>query len=142
MADRVIEDLEDDECLALIAGGGIGRIAYTSRFGPAVLPVNYVWRDGAVVFRTAAHGPLDEDLRTGIANADYRVAFEIDDIDLAAQQGWSVLIQGPAHHLTGTEEDAVRKTGVESWAPGSRELFVRIVPSRITGRRVGPATAT
>ena len=139
MADRVIEELDEDQCLALIAGGGIGRIAYTSRFGPAVLPVNYVWRDGAVVFRTAAHGPLDEDLRTGIANADYRVAFEIDDIDLAAQQGWSVLIQGPAHHLTGTEEDAVRKTGVESWAPGNRELFVRIVPSRITGRRVGPA---
>ena len=139
MADRVIEDLEDDECLALIAGGGIGRIAYTSRFGPAVLPVNYVWRDGAVVFRTAANGPLDEDLRTGIANADYKVAFEIDSIDQAAQQGWSVLIQGPAHHVTGAEEDAARETGVESWAPGDRELFVRIVPSRVTGRRVGPA---
>jgi len=139
MADRVIEDLEDDECLALIAGGGIGRIAYTSRFGTAVLPVNYVWRDGAVVFRTAANGPLDEDLRTGIANADYKVAFEIDSIDQAAQQGWSVLIQGPAHHVTGAEEDAARETGVESWAPGDRELFVRIVPSRITGRRVGRA---
>jgi hypothetical protein len=91
------------------------------------------------VFRTAANGPLDEDLRTGITDADYKVAFEIDSIDMATQQGWSVLIQGPAHHVTGTEEDAVRRTGVEPWAPGPRELFVRIVPSRITGRRVGPA---
>jgi nitroimidazol reductase NimA-like FMN-containing flavoprotein (pyridoxamine 5'-phosphate oxidase superfamily) len=139
MADRVIEDLDEDQCLALIGGGGIGRIAYTSRFGPAVLPVNYVWRDGAVVFRTAANGPLDEDLRTGIANADYKVAFEIDSIDQAARHGWSVLIQGPAHHVTGAEEDAARQTGVEPWAPGDRELFVRIVPSRVTGRRVGPA---
>ena len=139
MPDRVIEELDEGECLKLIAGGGIGRIAYTSRFGPAVLPVNYVWRDGAVVFRTAENSPLDEDLRTGIANADYRVAFEIDSIDPAARQGWSVLIQGPAHHVTGTAEEAVRQTGVESWAPGDRELFVRIVPSRITGRRVGPA---
>ena len=139
MADRVIEELDEDQCLALIAGGGIGRIAYTSRFGPAVLPVNYVWRDGAVVFRTAENSPLDEDLRTGIANADYRVAFEIDNIDPAARQGWSVLIQGPAHHVTGAEEDAARETGVEPWAPGDRELFVRIVPSRVTGRRVGPA---
>jgi nitroimidazol reductase NimA-like FMN-containing flavoprotein (pyridoxamine 5'-phosphate oxidase superfamily) len=139
MADRVIEELDEDECLKLISGGGIGRIAYTSRFGPAVLPVNYVWRDGAVVFRTAANGPLDEDLRTGITNADYRVAFEIDSIDAAARHGWSVLIQGPAHHVTGAEEDAARQTGVESWAPGDRELFVRIVPSRITGRRVGRA---
>src|SRR6185437_8129784 len=84
MADRVIEELSEDQCLNLISGGGIGRIAYTGRFGPAVLPVNYVLQDGAVVFRTAAHGPLDEDLRTGITDADYKVAFEIDSIDLAS----------------------------------------------------------
>jgi nitroimidazol reductase NimA-like FMN-containing flavoprotein (pyridoxamine 5'-phosphate oxidase superfamily) len=139
MANRVIEELDEDQCLSLIAGGGIGRIAYASRFGPAVLPVNYALQDGAVVFRTAAHGPLDEDLQTGIADADYKVAFEIDSIDPAVHGGWSVLIQGPAHHVTGTGEDAVRRAGIESWAPGDRELFVRIVPSRITGRRVGPA---
>ena len=139
MAERVIEELDEDQCLSLIAGGGIGRIAYASRFGPAVLPVNYALQDGAVVFRTAAHGPLDEDLRTGIADADYKVAFEIDSIDSAAREGWSVLIQGPAHHVTGSGEDAVRQAGIESWAPGDRELFVRIVPSRITGRRVGAA---
>src|SRR6185312_9328710 len=106
MADRVIEELSEDQCLNLISGGGIGRIAYTSRFGPAVLPVNYALQDGAVVFRTAAHGPLDEDLRTGITDADYKVAFEIDSIDLASQCGWSVLIQGPAHHVAGAEEEA------------------------------------
>jgi nitroimidazol reductase NimA-like FMN-containing flavoprotein (pyridoxamine 5'-phosphate oxidase superfamily) len=139
MADRVFEELTEEECFKLIARGGIGRIAYTGRFGPVVLPVNYVWRDGAVVFRTAANGPLDEDLRTGITDADYKVAFEIDSINPAVRHGWSVLIQGPAHHVTGAEEDAVRQAGVEPWAPGDRELFVRIVPSRVTGRRVGPA---
>jgi nitroimidazol reductase NimA-like FMN-containing flavoprotein (pyridoxamine 5'-phosphate oxidase superfamily) len=139
MADRVIEELDEDQCLTLIGQGGIGRIAYTSRFGPTVLPVNYALHDGAIVFRTAENGSLDEDLRTGIAHAAYKVAFEIDSIELAGQQGWSVLIQGPAHHLTGADRDAAREAGVESWAPGDRELFVRIIPSRITGRRVGPA---
>jgi hypothetical protein len=91
------------------------------------------------VFRTAEHGPLDEDLRTGIEGAEYRVAFEIDDLDLAKQLGWSVLIQGPAHHVTAAERDAALKAGVEAWAPGDRQLFVRIVPSRITGRRISPA---
>jgi nitroimidazol reductase NimA-like FMN-containing flavoprotein (pyridoxamine 5'-phosphate oxidase superfamily) len=136
MADRVIEELDENECLALIAPGGVGRIAYTSRFGPAVLPVNYALQDGAIVFRTAEHGPLDEDLRTGIANADYKVAFEIDEIDAAGHQGWSVLVQGPAHHVTGAEQELVRRAGAEPWAPGDRQLFVRIAPSRITGRRV------
>jgi nitroimidazol reductase NimA-like FMN-containing flavoprotein (pyridoxamine 5'-phosphate oxidase superfamily) len=136
MADRVIEELDEDQCLKLISEGGIGRIAYVGRFGPVVLPVNYELLDGAVVFRTAANGPLDEDLRTGITDADYKVAFEIDSIDLATRRGWSVLIQGPAHHLTGDERSGIR---VEPWAPGDREMFVRIAPSRITGRRVGPA---
>ena len=139
MADRVMEELDENECLTLIAPGGIGRIAYAGRFGPAVLPVNYELRGGAIVFRTAEHGPLDEDLRTGIADADYKVAFEIDELDRAARRGWSVLVQGPAHHVAEDELDAVGDAGVESWAPGDRELFIRIIPSRITGRRVGPA---
>ena len=139
MADRVMETLDENECLRLIEPGGIGRIAYVGRFGPAVLPVNYKLQGGAIVFRTAENGPLDADLRTGISDADYKVAFEIDEIDLAAGRGWSVLVQGPAHHVEDAELDAARDAGVEPWAPGDRELFVRIVPSRITGRRVGPA---
>jgi nitroimidazol reductase NimA-like FMN-containing flavoprotein (pyridoxamine 5'-phosphate oxidase superfamily) len=143
MPDRVIEELDEDTCLQLISRGGIGRIAYASRYGPAVLPVNYALQDGAIVFRTAEHGPLDEDLRTGIDGAEYKVAFEIDDIDLAKEAGWSVLIQGPAHHVTAAERDAAVQAGVDAWAPGERELFVRIIPSRVTGRRIsgGPRTA-
>ena len=137
MADRVIEELSEAQCLQLIAPGGIGRIAYTGRFGPVVLPVNYTLLDQAIVFRTAEHGPLDEDLRTGISGADYRVAFEVDSINLVGRTGWSVLVQGPAHHLTEAEQDAVRDAGVDTWAPGDRELFVRITPSRITGRHIG-----
>jgi len=139
MPDRVIEELDEERCLQLISGGGIGRIAYASRFGLVVLPVNYMLRDGAVVFRTAEHGSLDEDLRTGIEGAEYKVAFEIDDIDLARREGWSVLLQGPAHHLTGDDRDSAVQSGIQPLAPGDRELFVRIVPSRITGRRISPA---
>jgi nitroimidazol reductase NimA-like FMN-containing flavoprotein (pyridoxamine 5'-phosphate oxidase superfamily) len=139
MPDRMIEELDEDTCLRLISRGGIGRIAYTGRFGPVVLPVNYTLHEGAIVFRTAEHGPLDEDLRTGIEGAEYKVAFEIDDIDLEKREGWSVLIQGPAHHVTAAERDAAVQAGVQAWAPGERELFVRIVPSRLTGRRISPA---
>jgi nitroimidazol reductase NimA-like FMN-containing flavoprotein (pyridoxamine 5'-phosphate oxidase superfamily) len=139
MPDRVIEELDEDTCLQLISRGGVGRIGYVGRFGLVILPVSYALRDGAVVFRTAEHGPLDEDLRTGIDGADYKVAFEIDEIDLPGRQGWSVLIQGPAHHVTGAGRDAAVQAGVQALAPGKRELFVRIVPSRITGRRISPA---
>jgi len=139
MADRVIEELDEAESLRLIAPGGIGRIAYASRFGPAVLPVNYKWHDGAIVFRTTRHSALDEDLQTGISGGDYMVAFEIDEIDIPGRQGWSVLIQGPAHHVEGEAERATAaQAGVEPWPAGERELFLRIVPHRVTGRRIKP----
>jgi nitroimidazol reductase NimA-like FMN-containing flavoprotein (pyridoxamine 5'-phosphate oxidase superfamily) len=67
------------------------------------------------------------------------VAFEIDDIDAAGRQGWSVLIQGPAHHVEADAERAAAvAAGVEPWPGGERELFVRIVPSRVTGRQIRP----
>jgi nitroimidazol reductase NimA-like FMN-containing flavoprotein (pyridoxamine 5'-phosphate oxidase superfamily) len=133
----VLEDLDETECLRLITPGGIGRIAYTGRYGPTVIPVNYRLHAGTIVFRTAQDSPTDEDLRTGIAHAEYKVAFEIDEIDLAAREGWSVLVQGPLHHVESDSERAeVLQAGVETWPRGERELFLRIVPSRITGRRI------
>jgi nitroimidazol reductase NimA-like FMN-containing flavoprotein (pyridoxamine 5'-phosphate oxidase superfamily) len=138
-ADRMIEALDEAECLRLIAPGGIGRIAYQSRFGQAVLPVNYKLYDGAIMFRTALHSALDEDLQTGIADAEYKVAFEIDELDTVGRQGWSVLVQGPAHRVESEAERASAiQAGIENWAPGNRELFVRIIPSRVTGRRIRP----
>jgi nitroimidazol reductase NimA-like FMN-containing flavoprotein (pyridoxamine 5'-phosphate oxidase superfamily) len=119
MADRVIEELDEDQCLKLISEGGIGRIAYVGRFGPAVLPVNYELLDKAVVFRTAANGPLDEDLRTGIEGADYKVAFEIDSIDLATKRGWSVLIRGQPTTWTGMSGTRPAASGS---SPGRREI--------------------
>ena len=85
------------------------------------------------------HSALDEDLQTGIAGGDYLVAFEIDEIDVAGRQGWSVLIQGPAHHVSGDERASAERAGVEPWPAGDRELFIRIVPNRVTGRRIKPS---
>ena len=136
MSDRMLIELDEAESLELVSLGGIGRIAYQSRFGPAVLPVNYKWHDGAVVFRTTRHSALDEDLQTGIAGGDYKVAFEIDAIDEIGRQGWSVLIQGPAHHVSEAERESAERAGVEPWPAGERELFMRIAPNRVTGRRI------
>jgi nitroimidazol reductase NimA-like FMN-containing flavoprotein (pyridoxamine 5'-phosphate oxidase superfamily) len=136
-ARRVLTELDEAESLRLIAPGGIGRIGYSGRYGPTVLPVNYQLYEGTIVFRTAQDSATDEDLRTGIAHAEYKVAFEIDDFDTAARTGWSVLIQGSAHHVESEAERAsVAGARVDPWPGGDRELFLRITPSRITGRRV------
>ncbi|MFC4536050.1 helix-turn-helix domain-containing protein [Sphaerisporangium dianthi] len=127
----VLRALGRDECLRLISPGGVGRVAFSGPTGPAAFPVNYAFQDGAIVFRTRAGGPMDQSLRSGAEGVDVKVGFEVDHIDEARREGWSVLVQGPAHHLSPGEGQ-----GVEPWAGGGRDLCVRIVPHEITGRRI------
>ena len=141
MDEVVLERLDEAECMRLIDRGGIGRLAFAGRYDLTVLPVNYKIHNGEILFRTVHDSPIDEDLRTGIANAEYRVAFEIDEFDFEAREGWSVLVQGPAHHVDTEEEQAdALAAGVEAWAGGSRDHFIRIRPALVTGRRIRRAT--
>ena len=98
-AEAVTEPLGEAECLRLLAAGGVGRIGYSGRFGPTILPVNFALHGQTIVFRTGQHSPMGEDLRTGMADAAYKVAFEVDEISPATREGWSILVQGAAHHL-------------------------------------------
>jgi nitroimidazol reductase NimA-like FMN-containing flavoprotein (pyridoxamine 5'-phosphate oxidase superfamily) len=137
VSDVVFEELDEAECVRLITPGGIGRLAFSGSWDLTCLPVNYKFYEGAILFRTAQQGSTEEDLRTGIAHAEYRVAFEVDDFDPVARDGWSVLVQGPAHHLDSeSERAAAARAGVEPWPGGEREHFISIKPARMTGRRI------
>jgi nitroimidazol reductase NimA-like FMN-containing flavoprotein (pyridoxamine 5'-phosphate oxidase superfamily) len=132
----VPEQLDEAGSLQLISPGGIGRLAYASARGPVVIPVNYGLYEGTIVFRTAQDSPTNEDLRTGIAGAEYVVAFEVDRVDSVSRDGWSVFIQGRAHHVDSeTERALILESGVEAWPSGPSEQVVRIFPTLISGRR-------
>jgi nitroimidazol reductase NimA-like FMN-containing flavoprotein (pyridoxamine 5'-phosphate oxidase superfamily) len=131
-----LEQLSEEESLRLAAGAVVGRIGFTGRYGPVVLPVNFKLIDGAVVFRTDGKSSLDEDLRTGITDAEYRVAFEIDQIDETERTGWSVMIQGAAHYLEDEEERIAAAAGIDPWAGGDKDVYISIRPVLVTGRRI------
>ena len=132
----MLEQLSEEESLRLAAGAVVGRIGFTGRYGPVVLPVNFKMIDGAVVFRTDGKSSLDEDLRTGITDAEYRVAFEIDQIDETESTGWSVMIQGAAHYLEEQEERTAAAAGIDPWAGGDKDVYISIRPALVTGRRI------
>ena len=133
----MVEKLGEDESLRLIEQVEVGRIGFTGRYGPEVLPVNYKVVDGTIVFRTEAEGALGEDLRTGIPGAEYKVAFEVDEVDAATRTGWSVMVQGAVHHVEDEAECAeLAKVGIDPWISGERSLFLCITPTLISGRRI------
>jgi nitroimidazol reductase NimA-like FMN-containing flavoprotein (pyridoxamine 5'-phosphate oxidase superfamily) len=136
-AEPIFETLDEQECLRLVSQGVIGRIAFVGEYDLTVLPVNYRLVDGTVLFRTGPDTLTVGDLSTGMPNAEYRVAFEVDSFDEQAREGWSVLIQGPAHHVDPeTEQAAALAAGVQAWAGGTRDYFIQVKPVRVTGRRI------
>jgi hypothetical protein len=136
----VMERLSEAESMALLGGGGLGRLVYNGRYGPTALPVTYRLDEGSIVLGTWDPVLFDEDLRTGIAQAEYQVAVEADQIDAKAREGWFVLVRGAAHHLdTEAERAPFIDAGLEPWIEGVPAHFIRVNPTSIWGTRTRQA---
>lgn len=127
--DDGLEVLDRSECLELLAAASIGRVVFTDRGLPVVLPVTFVLDDDAVVFRTVAGSRLATKTNGAV------VAFEVDDVEPALRVGWSVSVHGQA--TTGPVPAALGSRLVP-WAAGSRDELVRIPLTVVTGRRIPP----
>jgi hypothetical protein len=133
---RILERLDEAECVALLADRGMGRLVFTSRYGPAAMPVMYKIDEGSIILGTWDR-IFDEDLRTGIEYAEYQVAVEIDQIDQQAHEGWIVLARGAAHHLdTEAERAPYVDAGLEPWVDNVPAHYIRVNHTSIFGVRV------
>jgi nitroimidazol reductase NimA-like FMN-containing flavoprotein (pyridoxamine 5'-phosphate oxidase superfamily) len=127
----VLQTLTAAECHDLLSPGGVGRVAFTAADGPVVLPVNYAMAGQTVIFRTAP-----DTLLAGYL--DGPAGFEVDRVDETLSQGWSVLVTGRAVRVTSEAEvrHLEQHASVRPWAGGARDVYVRIIPRKITGRRI------
>lgn len=128
----VFEDLGREDCLELLQDETVGRVALTARALPIVLPVNFALLDGDIVWRSAEGTKLND------ASAGFVVAFEVDHYELDRQQGWSVMIQGLAHVITGNGElERAKALPLEPWAlDGVADRYVCLVPNIVSGMRM------
>jgi nitroimidazol reductase NimA-like FMN-containing flavoprotein (pyridoxamine 5'-phosphate oxidase superfamily) len=131
--ERTFGPLSSEECRRRLEGGSIGRVAWNTVDGPQVLPVTYAVHNDAVVFRTAAYGPL-ADLRHV-----RRVAFEIDEFDAESRTGWSVVVVGQSRAAAKAAElvELWSQADPVPWAPGTRNLFIEIRIDQLSGRSIG-----
>ncbi len=125
-----LDVLSRNECAAHLAGGGVGRFVFLAAQGPVALPVNFRFVDGDVVFRSRATGSL-------AAAAGATVSFEVDQIDEALSEGWSVLITGRARIVDDPAElEQLTQLGIEPWPGGRREATIRVETTEISGRAI------
>jgi transcriptional regulator with XRE-family HTH domain len=127
-----LHDLTVDECLALIAAGGVGRFLFVQAGrGPVALPVNFKMDGDDVVFRTSGESASIEGVH------QQPVSFDVDHLDEALGEGWSVLLTGTAAVISDASElSHAQALDIEPWAGGNRDLYVRLSPTEITGRRI------
>jgi transcriptional regulator with XRE-family HTH domain len=130
-----LQPLTVAECRRLLAPGGVGRIAFTTPDGPAVLPVNFAMAAATIVFRTGQGTQIAAHIA---AHEGEQLGFEVDHLDEALAQGWSVLVRGKAHRVVRPDELGWLKASIPvwPWPGGDREVYVQIIPDQMTGRRI------
>ena len=120
--------LSESESWNLLAGVALGRLVTSVDGEPEIFPVNFVVQNRTVLFRTAEGTKL---VSAAINNS---VVFEADDHNVA--EGWSVIVRGIARRLrTDDEIRMAERAQLLPWTATAKHHYVRVVPSRITGRR-------
>src|SRR3712207_6299207 len=104
--------MELDDCMRLLASGGVGRGALATPRGPQIVPLPYTVADDAVVVATSPYSAL------GTYGPGTLVAFEVEDVDADGVTAWGVLLRGRAAAVG---------------ADGSLNLYLRIPWTEVTG---------
>jgi nitroimidazol reductase NimA-like FMN-containing flavoprotein (pyridoxamine 5'-phosphate oxidase superfamily) len=125
-----LRELAERECLELLAGRVLGRVAVVVDDEARVFPVNYLLDGRAIVFRT------DEGTKLDAARARALVTFEVDDSDPLYHTGWSVMATGRLEAVTEPHElDRVRGLPVRAWGREGQH-WVRLPITSVSGRRI------
>jgi nitroimidazol reductase NimA-like FMN-containing flavoprotein (pyridoxamine 5'-phosphate oxidase superfamily) len=120
------------DCWELLATEQFGRVGLLVNGQPEILPVNYAIDGKTILFRTSEGSVLNE--------ASMRVvAFEVDRVNVATHEGWSVMVQGVAQDIGNAIDptsERLKRLALITWAPGTRQSWFRIDPDKVTGRRL------
>lgn len=123
---RQMAELTRPESLRLLAGAPFGRIVYTVRALPAIVPVSHLVDNGMVVVRTHVGGEC----------AGSVVAYQADDVTHGHPPGWSVTVTGVARRILDAGELAHYESLLAPLVDAQGVELIRIYPEIVTGYRL------
>jgi nitroimidazol reductase NimA-like FMN-containing flavoprotein (pyridoxamine 5'-phosphate oxidase superfamily) len=129
-------DIRHDTCVDLVASSVLGRLAVIVDGKPEIFPVNHIWdrETASVMFPTNARTKLHAALSWPW------VGFEVDGLEGDGSGGWSVLVVGKAIPVDDPEVIARAASQRDVlWRGGDAVRWIRIEPTKITGRRIAAA---
>ena len=125
--------LDEPACRDFLRQAPIGRLGVLVDGRPEIFPIAHAYDEetGSLVFPTHRGTKLESAL------AWPWVAFEVDGLDIERGEGWSVLVVGRAELVD--DDAAVERARTARrlpWRAGPGACWLRIVPSKVTGRRL------
>lgn len=128
---RRVETLSRRESLDLLTSAHVGRVSFVDTGTPTILPISFTVDDDSIVMRTAQGSRLSRAASQGAV-----MAFQVDDLEPASRQGWSVLVTGEAAIDSDESEHLRLDRRLTAWVPGFKDVWVRLAMARVTGRRL------
>lgn len=120
-------EIDSGDAWVRLRSKSYGRLAVSLDGQPDIFPVNFLADDSSILIRTRAGTKVDR----VVANA--HVAFETDDAD--SDSAWSVVVKGTARLIDEAAAlEAAAHAPLWAWAPGEKNLFLRISPTEVSGR--------
>ncbi|MFI6426021.1 pyridoxamine 5'-phosphate oxidase family protein [Promicromonospora sp. NPDC050880] len=124
-----ITPMTEDECWEFLAMQPIGRLATAVGGEPEIFPLNFAVADRNLYFHTIPGTKVAEVAING------KVAFEVDQ--WGPEIAYSVVVKGTAEILeTDADIASAEATNLVSYLEETRDTWVRITPSHVTGRRL------
>ena len=122
--------LSEAEAFALLATVSIGRLVYSDRALPSLVPVSFSLDGPDIVIRT---GRRSNPATHASGNVG---AFEVDDIG-TGRSGWTVLVTGRIELVVDPFEVArLGALQLPTWAPAASDRYLRLRPALIAGTRI------
>ena len=138
-----VEEMQSEEAEKLLERVGYGHLACCQNDIPYIVPVHYVFEEGAVyIYTTEGH-------KYDIIRENPNVCMQVEDV--SANDDWqSVIVMGKADQITERDErekalalitkqnptltPAISVRWMDDWIRENREVIYRIEPVEITGR--------
>lgn len=126
-----LEILDRVECIRLLEGAVLGRIAVSIGALPVIVPVNFLLDGDRILIRTGEGTKLEAATRNTV------VAFEVDHVDPFSHTGWSVCVTGRATEVRDAND--VARAGslpLPHWVPNGVSHYVAVSLDLVSGRRL------
>jgi nitroimidazol reductase NimA-like FMN-containing flavoprotein (pyridoxamine 5'-phosphate oxidase superfamily) len=128
-----LETLTPTECWDRLRSTTVGRIGFDRGRGARIHPVDYAVVSQEIYLRTSRDSELG--MFTELFADGALVPFEVDQLDEAGDEGWSVLVRGRLEAQDGAGAAGPVGEGAAQPPAGHSELVLRLTPVQVTGRR-------